>query len=170
MSSQSKVKNAIGIAIAVGGVWLMALVEFGKNSTESRPEQPEVVAQPATIEPAPPEDEPEPVISEQIVTAVGEFSEDIPRGTAVVTTQDVFAALNSTLLDDVYSYADQGDQAAVTAMVDGNFPKAYRFPAGTQLVFEGCDWPVDTCPIVIAREQGSDRKMKFRAEDLAINR
>lgn len=125
------------------------------------------------VDVAPPEGEtaeasPSPLEKESTALA-GDFSETTPRGIAVKTTQDTFAAPNSSLLADVLSYAAQGDHAAVANMVAVPFPKAYAFPAESRLVFEGCDWPTDTCPFVKAREPGNDRKLTFRAEDLAID-
>lgn len=143
-------------------LWAIAALFFLSACTP-----PPVVESPPEVTPVPPA-EVAPV--EEPAAPVGDFSEATPRGTALITTQDTFAAPNSSLLEDVLSYAAQGDQAAVSAMVDGNFPKAHSFPAGAQLVFEGCDYPADTCHTVKAREQGSDRELVFRVEDLAVDR
>jgi len=99
---------------------------------------------------------------------VPEFSEDTPRGTAIVTRYDTFGAASATYLKDVKSYAAQGDQEAVASMLDGYYPKAVALPTNYSLIFEGC--VLRDCSIVMAREPGSSSQIRVEAADLAIDR
>ncbi len=155
------------ITIASCGI---AWVAFNVNTKKPdvRNVQAEMSALPAAEAPAT-DIAPVPTAIEEPVAPASSFSESMPRGTALVVVRDTFAALNGSFLEDVHSYAEQGDQAAVSAMVDRNFPTAYAFPANSQVVFEGCGYPVDTCSFVIARQQGSDLKLFFKADHLAVD-
>jgi hypothetical protein len=161
-------------AAALGGVLIVVATTEERDPLPTVADPPPTIPQPASpVETAPSEANPPettlPPWEKEPAAPVGEFSEATPRGVAVKTTQDTFAAPNRTLLTDVLSYAAQGDQSAVANMVAEPFPKAYAFPAGSQLVFEGCGLPTDTCPFVEARELGSDRKLLFKTEDLTVD-
>lgn len=99
-------------------------------------------------------------------TLSSSFTEETPRGTEVVLVKDAFAARATGELEDIHSYADQGDEAAIAEMLEEPFAEAFFYPAGTQLVFEGCYF--GDCAIVELRESGSDKQRIFYATDVAV--
>lgn len=96
--------------------------------------------------------------------------EGLERGIGVTVQQATYGGYADTALEDALSYAAQGDETALSELLEGDYPEAIALPVNTALRFEGCYYGDDAagCRLVWVRVEGGTEKWVVQPNDLAI--